>query len=196
MAKRSLFSILVEQPWWLSVLVAALVYALGAMFSPLIGAAAALPFIGVACYVGWLRLRRGPSLDVPGLLGALKQTTPEEMRAILTEAFERQRYKVAEAASGDLELERNGYRTLVRFRRWRAQSTGPGALKELAEALRARNADHAIYVTAGAVTEGARKHAESAGMALLDGAALVKLVGRTAGARRALHRGSQEAAKA
>ena len=46
--KRSLFAILTELPWWFSLLVAALIYALGALFNPLMGAAAALPFVGVA----------------------------------------------------------------------------------------------------------------------------------------------------
>jgi len=194
-AKRSLFSILIELPWWFSLLVAGLVYSVGAFFKPLIGAAAALPFVGVACYVGWLRLRRGPTADFPAMIKALRSATPDEMRAMLAEAFTRQRYDVADAAGGDLELQRNGYLTLVRFRRWRAQSTSPAAVKELSEAVRVRRADHGIYLTAGAVTDGARKQAEECGVTLLDGLALANLVMRTRAARKALNRSSTEAAK-
>ncbi len=195
MAKRSLFSILIELPWWFSVLVAGLVFTVGAFFQPIIGAAAALPFLGVAAYIGWLRLRRGPMADFPELIRALRAASPEEMRAMLEEAFVRQRYEVSDGAGGDLELQRNGYRTLVRFRRWRAQSTSAAAIAELAQTVRARGADHGIYVTAGAVPDAARKQATDAEITLLDSLALANLVVRTRGARRAVSRSSKEPVK-
>jgi restriction endonuclease Mrr len=117
------------------------------------------------------------------------------MRAMLEEAYARERYQVAEGAGGDIELQRNGYCTLVRFRRWRAQSTGPAAVDELRAAMRARDADHGIYVTAGAVTDSARKRAGETDIALLDGLALAELVRRTRGARTAMKRAAVEAAK-
>jgi restriction system protein len=194
--KRSLFAILTELPWWFSLLVAALIYMAGALFNPLIGAAAALPFLGVTGYVAWLRLKRGPTADFPAMIKALRGASPEEMRAMLAEAFTRQRYEVSDGRDGDLELQRNGYVTLVRFRRWRAQSTQPGAIAELAQAMRARRADHAIYITAGSVSDGSRQAAQSAGIALLDGMALANLVVRTRAARKAVSRSAAAAAKA
>src|SRR5262245_40467767 len=131
MPKRSLFAILCDLPWWVSLLVALLVYTVGATFSVLIGAAAALPFIGVAGYVGYLRIRRGPALDVTALLKALRSAPAEDMRAMLAEVFTADRYALSDAPGGDLRLERNGYVTLVRFRRWRAQTTHSAALSEL-----------------------------------------------------------------
>jgi hypothetical protein len=196
MPKRSLFAILCDLPWWVSLLVAALVYYLGAMFSALIGAAAALPFLGVAGYVGWLRLRRGPALDVPALLKALRSASAEDMRSMLAEVYERDRYALSDAPEGDLRMERNGYVTLVRFRRWRAHSTSPGAVNELERAMRTHKADHAMYITAGTVAETARSQASRVGIALIDGPALAELVRRTAGARKALARANAEAAKA
>lgn len=192
MAQKSLFSLLSELPWWVSLAVAALVYSTGAMFSPLVAAAAAVPFVGVAGYIGWLRIRRGPPLDVPALLKALRSASPQEMHAMLAEAYARERYEISDGASGDLELRRNGYLTLVRFRRWRAQSTSPAAVKELLDAMRARKADHAIYVTAGAVTDAARRQAEAAGLGLIDGHGLAALVKQTRAARKALSRSEQE----
>jgi hypothetical protein len=194
-AKRSLFSVLIELPWWFSLVVAGLIYSVGALFNPLIGASAAAPFAAIACYVVWLRLRRGPTIDLPELIRALRTASPEEMREMLTEAFTQQRYDVAEGAGGDLELNRNGYLTLVRFRRWKAQSTTPAAIKELSEAMLGRQADHGIYLTAGTVSESARSQAERSGIALLDGQALASLVSRTRGARRVLGHQSQAAGK-
>jgi Restriction endonuclease len=195
-AKQSLFSILTDLPWWASLLVAALVYSVGSMFSPLIGGAAALPFLGVAAYVGFLRLRRGPTLDVPALLKALRAASPEEMHAMLTDVFRAQRYALSDAAEGDLKLERNGYVTLVRFRRWRAQSAGAAAVKELKAAMQSQQADHGMYITAGVAADGTRDQASKAGITLIDGPALAAMLGRTSGARKALVRANKEAAKA
>ena len=203
MAQRSLFRTLIDSPWWVSVLAAVPTYAVGALLSRLfpgdanphvLGIAASLPFLGMAVYTGWLRIRRGPSIDVPALLKALRNASPDDMCAMLTEAYGRARYEVAEGAGGDLELQRNGYITLVRFRRWRAQSTGPAAVDELRAAMRARKADHGVYVTAGTVTESARKRAGEADVAFVDGFTLADLVGRTRGARAALKRSSSEQA--
>lgn len=196
MQKRTLFSILAELPWWFSLLVAGLIYMIGALFNPLIGAAAAFPFVLVACYVGYIRIKRGPTADFPVMIKALRGASPEDMRDMLAEAFKRQRFEVTDGRDGDLELQRNGYVTLVRFRRWRAQSTHANAIEELVAAMKARQADHAMYITAGAVPESTRAAADAAGIALLDGVALANLVVRTRGARKAVSRSAAEAAKA
>jgi restriction system protein len=195
MASRSLFNILTEQPWWVSLLATALVYSLGALFSPLIGAAAASPFFGMTVYVLYLRIRRGPTLDPAAFLKAVRAATPEELRAMLAEVYGRQGYEIADSDDGDLQLSRSGYMTLLRYRRWRAQSTGAPAVADLAQAMRRRQADRGIYVTAGSVNEGARKRADESDIALIDGPALVPLLGRTRGGRRALARAQAEAAK-
>jgi hypothetical protein len=202
-AQRSLFRTLLDSPWWMSVLAAVPTYAVGALLSRLfpgdanphlLGLAAALPFLGMAVYTGWLRIRRGPSIDAPRLLKALRNASPDDMRAMLAEAYGRAQYEVADGTGGDLELQRNGYLTLVRFRRWRAQSTGPAAVDELCAAMRARKADHGIYVTAGNVTESARKRAGEAYVSFADGFVLADLVGRTRSARAVLKRSGSEQA--
>ena len=194
--KRTLFSILAQQPWWLSLLIAGLIYMIGALFSPLIGGAAAFPFILVTAYVGYMRIKRGPTADFPVMIKALRAASPEDMRDMLAEAFKRQRYEVTDGKDGDLELQRNGYVTLVRFRRWRAQSTHANAIQELVAAMRSRKADHAMYITAGAAPDTTKAAADAAGIALLDGVALSNLVVRTRGARKAVSRSTAETAKA
>jgi restriction system protein len=194
--KRTLFSILAEMPWWFSLLIAGLIYTIGALFNPLIGAAAAFPFVLVAAYVAYLRIKRGPTADFPVMIKALRSASPEDMRDMLAEAFKRQRFEVTNGKDGDLELQRNGYVTLVRFRRWRAQSTNPHAIQELLAAMKARQADHAMYITAGAVPEATQAAADAASITLLDGVALANLVIRTRGARKAVSRSAGEAAKA
>ncbi len=205
MAQRSLFRTLIDSPWWVSLLAAVPTYAVGVLLSRLLpgdanphvlGVAASLPFLGVAAYTCWLRIRRGPSLDAASLLKALRNASPDDMRAMLAEAYGRARYEIADGSGGDLELQRNGYLTLVRFRRWRAQSTGPAAVTELQAAMRARSADHGVYVTVGNVTESARKRAGEANVTFVDGLGLADFVGRTRGARAVLRRANAERATA
>lgn len=197
MAQRSLFRTLIDSPWWVSLLAAVPTYAFGVLLSRLfpgeanphvLGAAAALPFLGMAAYTGWLRIRRGPSIDAPSLLSALRSASHDDMHAMLAEAYGAAEYEIADATGGDLELQRNGYVTLLRFRRWRAQSTGTAPVDELRTAMRARKADHGVYVTAGAVTESARKRAAETNVTFVDGSALAELLGRTRAARALLRR--------
>jgi hypothetical protein len=201
MAKPTLFRTLIDAPWWVSVLAAAVTYGVGVMVSRLLpgdanphvlGVAAALPFIGIALYTMWLRIRQGPALDPAPLLKALRGASPEEMRAMLAERYQRLGYQIADGPGGDLELEQNGYRTLVRYRRWRAQSTGPAAVQELHEAMATRNADRGVYITAGTVTESARSRAGQGEITLVDGASLAELVRRTRGARGVVRRAAAE----
>jgi hypothetical protein len=203
MAQRSLFRTLIESPWWVSLLAAVPTYAVGLILSRLLpgdanphvlGVAASLPFLSIAVYTGWLRIRRGPSVDATALLRALRTATAEDMRAMLAEAYASARYQVADGKGGDLELERNGYLTLVRFRRWRAQSTGPAAIDELRAAMRARKADHGVYITAGNVSDTARKRAGETDITLVDGPALAELVRRTREARAVQKRANAERA--
>jgi hypothetical protein len=192
-AKRSLFAILCELPWWVSLLAAGCIYVIGAAFMPIVGAAAAAPFVGVAVYVAWLRIKKGPEIDVPAVLNALRSASPDDMRMLLTDAFSAEGYEATGLSSGDLQLERNGYVTLVRYGRWRAQSTGGAALKEFADALRAKKADHGIYVTAGSAADDARKRAAESEITLIDGAALAAKVGRAKLTRKLIEKASANA---
>jgi restriction endonuclease Mrr len=94
-----------------------------------------------------------------------------------------------------LQLKRSGYITLLRYRRWRAQSTGAAAIDDLARTMRSQQADRGIYVSAGTVNEGARKRAGESDIAVIDGTALVRLLGRTRSGRRALRRAQEQVAK-
>jgi len=173
-------------------LAAGLIYVIGAAFMPIIGVAAAAPFVGVAIYVAWLRIKRGPDIDVPRVLNALRAASPEEMRTLLTEFFTADRYQPKNHSGGDLMLERNGYVTLVRYGRWRAQSTSVAALKEFTDAIRGKNADHGIYITAGGVADDVRKRASDSEITLIDGPALAAMVGRAKLTRKLIEKASAD----
>jgi hypothetical protein len=190
--KRTLFHLLVERPWWFSLVVAAGVYLVFGMFSGIVGAAAAIPFIGIALYCGWLRIRNGPAADPVLLIRALRLASAEKVAAVLREAYTKQGYEIGDTPDGDMMLDRNGYKTLLRYRRWRAQSTGTAAIDELAATMKKRGADRGIHVTIGVFADAATDAAYAAAITPLDGGALTGMLRFVRGA----HKLIDEAAEA
>ncbi len=94
MAKRSLFSILSEQPWWVSLVVAALLFAGVYQFLPDFAAFVALPFVGVAAHVAWKQFRGRAPADAAERLAALREMSWEEFAAVISAAYRRQGYAV------------------------------------------------------------------------------------------------------
>jgi restriction system protein len=73
MAKDSLFSILSRAPWWLSIAIAAALFAGIRLFLPDIAAFfAALPFLVIAGYTGWRQLRAPSVTAAADMLAKLR----------------------------------------------------------------------------------------------------------------------------
>ena len=181
MAKDTLFSILSRAPWWISVAVAAALFAITRSFLPDIAAvAAALPFLGIAGYAGWRQLRAPGAANVADILGKIRGMPWENFSAIIAEAFRRDGYAVTEVFKGpvDLQLERNGRITLVSCKRWKVAQTGIGPLRELLDAKKAQDASECVYVAAGDFTANARAFAVEKSIRLLHDAPLAELVAR------------------
>ena len=106
MAKKTLFSILSRSPWWLSVVIAAAMFAVVRLFLPDIAAvAAALPFLASAGYAG-LRQMRAPSVtNVAAALGKLRAMPWEDFSVVIGEAFRRDGYTVNEIPGSVADLE-------------------------------------------------------------------------------------------
>lgn len=179
MAKRSLFSILSEQPWWVSALVAAAVFAIVQLFFPPLAPFVALPFIAVAAYVAWKQLRSKSPVDAAERLAALREMPWENFGLIISESYRRQGYAVEESGSSafDFKLSKNGRITLVQCRRWKVNQVGAGPLRELYKAVTRLEAYNGVCVAAGEFSANAREFAAGKPITLLTGAALVELVG-------------------
>lgn len=179
MAKRTLFSILSEQPWWVSLVVAAVLFAIAYQILPQFAPFVALPFVGVAIYVAWQRMRGGSPADAAERLAALREMPWEKFRAAICGAYRRQGYTVEESASGafDFTLRKNGRITLVQCRRWKVNQVGIGPVRELYEAMSRHEAFNCVCVSAGAFSANAREFAAGKPIVLLSGAALAKLTG-------------------
>lgn len=186
MAKRSLFSILSEQPWWVSLLVAAVLFGIVQLFLPQLALFVALPFIAVAGYVGWKQLRGTSPVDVEERLAALRAMPWEKFGLAISEAYRRQGYTVEESGGGafDFNLRKNGRITLVQCRRWKVNQVGVKPVQELHEAMNKLDAFNGVSISAGEFSAGAREFAAGKPITLLNHAALTELVGPIGKTRR------------
>ena len=181
MAKQTLFAVLSRAPWWVSVIAAGALFASVRLFAPdMVAAAAALPFLAIAGYAGWLQLRAPSVGNIDEILARVRGMPWENFSAIAAEAFRRDGYAVTEVFTGavDLKLEKSGRVTLVNCKRWKVAQTGIGPLRELQEAKNAMDASYCMYVTAGDFTANARAYATDKSIRLLHGAPLAKLIAR------------------
>ena len=181
MAKESLFSILSRSPWWLSVMIAAVIFALVRLFLPDFAAFfAALPFLAIAGYALWRQLRVPSATNVAEILGRLRAMSWEDFAAVIGEAFRRDGYTVTAipGSAADFELRRNGRVSMVCCKRWKVAQTGAGPLRELYAAKQAQDAQECIYVATGEFTANARAYAAEKAIRLLHDATLATLVAR------------------
>jgi len=186
MAKQTLFSILLRSPWWLSAVVAIVLFTATRQFLPgIVALAVALPFLALAAYSGWRQLREMSVTDAAGMLGKLRAMSWENFSLVIGEAFRRDGYSVIEGITGavDFELHKNGRVTVVSCKRWKVAHTGIEPLRELYAARRAREAHESIYVAAGDFTPNARGYAAEKRITLLHGAALAHMTERIASRR-------------
>jgi len=186
MAKRSLFSILSEQPWWVSLLVAAVLFAVVQLVLPPLAPFVALPFIAIAAHVAWTQLRRTSPVNVEERLAALRAMPWESFRLLISEAYCRQGYTVEESGGGafDFKLRKGGQTTLVQCRRWKVNQVGVKPVQELHEAMNKLDASNGVCISAGEFSAGARKFAANKPITLLNHAALTELVGTLEKTRR------------
>lgn len=188
MAKNSLFAILLRSPWWISVAVAGGVFAAARLLlPPLYAGFVALPFAVIAGYAAWRQFRAPSAARVAGTLETIRSAGWAEFSAALADAFRRDGYTVnrLHGADADFELIRSGRIALVGCKRWKAARTGVEPLRELHDAMRARDSHECIYVAAGEITENARTFAAEKSIRVLHDAELaVLLAGFAPGAKR------------
>ena len=179
-AKGSLFAILMRAPFWVSLLLAAALFAVARNFLPdLLAAATTLPTLGIAAMSAWRQFKTPSAARVSETGDALRQMSWGQFSTVIAEAFRREGYEVGKPEAGIIsyELHKSGYKTVVSCKRWKVDQTGIGPLRELAEAALARDARSCIYIATGDFTDTAQAFAREKGMQLLNGAELVTMVG-------------------
>ena len=189
MNKNSLFAILLRSPWWVSLAVAAGLFALARALLPEAFAPyaifLALPFFGIATWVGIQQLRAPSAAKIAAALESLRALSWDEFSARLQEAFRHEGYAISRinAAGADFELTKGSRVTLVACKRWKAARTGIEPLKDLAAAREMREAHEGIYVAVGEVSDTALAFAAANRLRLMQGVELAILVPSAAPAR-------------
>jgi restriction system protein len=183
MAKpRTLFSVLLEQPWWISALVGAGLFGIAQLAFPPVAPFVALPFLLIALYVGYRQLRTVSPGKADERLKALRELSWDQFSAIITDAYRRDGYDVAPVnkSAFDFTLTKQGRVTLLQCRRWKVNQFGAGPLEDLAKAIANEDAHNAICVCATEFTPKAREFIAGKPITLLHGLELAVLAGNVA----------------
>ena len=108
-----------------------------------------------------------------------------DFELLVGEAFRLRGYSVIETGGGgpdggiDLELRKDRELFLAQCKQWRAFKVSVGVVRELFGVMAARGAAGGFVVTSGVFTKEAHAFASGRNIELLDGPALVAMIGRT-----------------
>lgn len=186
-------------PWWVSLVVAVVVYvAIRWVLPEFAGRSAALhavgealrdkawmfalPFVivaGVAAFNG--RYRR-QLLDAQTGLETLRALTWQDFERLVGEAYRRDGYVIEEVGGSapdggvDLVLHRQGSRVVVQCKRWKSAQVGVTLIREFFGVTVAEKAERGIFVTTGTFTPDAIEFARGKPIELVDGHRLAALV--------------------
>lgn len=197
--KEGLLEVLVDFPWWVSVVAAVVVYVLvkwvapAAFASNLILAGMAKGLSGIAGYFAALFLLpamfslvrqviRGKMLDAQRDLDSLRKLSWREFEGLVGEAFRRRGYFLIEQGGNqpdggiDLILRKDGQVVLVQCKHWQTRQVGVAVIREQFGILSASKASQVFVVTSGSFTEDSIAFAAGKPMQLIDGPKLLELV--------------------
>lgn len=190
---------LTELPWWVSVICAGVVYfglkyvfpmfATQGVLAQAIGKAAVTvaPWFGLLFLLpipfslanAWTRRR---VLDTQRDLSTIRSLSWSEFELMVGELFRRQGYAVEErGGSGpdggvDLVLRKDGQKTIVQCKHWKAQQIGVTVVRELLGVMVDTQANNGILVSSGRFTNEALEFARGKPIELMDGETLKYLV--------------------
>lgn len=201
MAKRreSLADVLLVLPWWVSVVVAATVYALLAVAAPHVFAGsqylagigivaknnAALGagfflLIGSLSFIRALFIKR--KFNSLASLEHVRQLSWRQFESIVGEAFRRRGYKVMEnAVDGpdggiDLVLRKDNAKYYVQCKQWKQTKVGVKPIRELYGVITAGDAAGGFFVAVGEYTSDARDFARKCAIELIDAPSLADMI--------------------
>ncbi|HVF63352.1 MAG TPA: restriction endonuclease [Casimicrobiaceae bacterium] len=178
MAENSLFAILLRSPWWISGAIALGVALVAIAALPetwkLFGAFTSAPFIVIACIAGYRQFRAPSPARVASTLDEVRAMSWREFANRVEAALRNEGYDVRriERADVDFEARKDARLTLVSSKRFKVARTGVKPLQDLHAAMGAREADDALYVVAGEVTDQARDFAARHRIRVVNGPAL------------------------
>ena len=184
MAQNSIFAILLRSSWWVSAAIAAVLLAGSqAASQPLLVTclmAAALPFIVIAGMAAWKQRSMPSATRVEETAAAVRAMSWPVFKDVLHQGFREDGCEVSnlKGEHADFELRRKNRLAVVSARRWKASRVGVQALEDLNRVRQARDAQEAIYVTIGEVSEQAAAYARAHQIQFMSERELARLLPR------------------
>jgi restriction system protein len=186
--KSSTADALVLLPWWVSVIVAFLVYAVLPGFLPpaiakggLTGIVA-LGLLALAALSAFRSWKMRNMLEQQTGIDSIRELPWKRFEDLLAEAYRRQGYKVQETLGGgadggvDLVLGRDGEVILVQCKRWKGKPVPVQTVRELYGVLHDRRASAAKLVATTTFTSEATAFAKNKPIELVDAEGLLSLL--------------------
>lgn len=159
--KNSLFAILLRSPWWISIGLATVLALLAGALLPkdyrVVGALSGFPFVVIGVIAARRQWRLPSAAQIARTEQALSQMNWPAFAKLLEQTFVRDGHQLRHPpqAGVDFQLERQGRTMLIIARRWKSARTGIDALRQLQAARLAAQADDALYIGLGELTENA-----------------------------------------
>jgi len=196
---NSIIDVLVLLPWWVSVILAAVVYASFKYWIPSIafvnpfykGISLGLPIIApfvsglcllaaaVSAFNAW---RKGALLESQKGIATIRAISWQEFEELVGEAYRRKGYFVTESGGGgadggvDLVLKKGGEKLLVQCKHWRIDKVGVKVVRELYGVVAAQGASGGIVISSGSFTQEAWDFASGKPLELIDGRELLEII--------------------
>jgi restriction system protein len=197
--KESILDLLVEAPWWISLIVAgSAFFVLRYIFPAVSGqnfavkalartAPVVAPWVSlfllipapISFYNSW---RKRKLLDGQKDLDTIRSLSWKELEELVGEAYRRQGYTVKENAGVgpdggiDLVLSKEGDTFLVQCKQWRSWKVGVKVVREMYGLMAAKHASGGIIIASGIFTQEAKSFAEGKPIDLVEGKQLADLV--------------------
>lgn len=182
MSENSLFAVLLRSPWWMSLGIGVALALLMRLLLPadyaVAGMLGSFPFVVIAAMAAWKQLRAPSAGQLAQTLERLQAMTSREFAEALETAFRAQGHEVTRLnqPGADLELMLRHRRTVVAFRRWKAASVGVEPLRELQAAQARQEAEAALFVATGTLSEKAGDFVREHKLQLMGAPELAQLV--------------------
>jgi restriction system protein len=205
MRKSSIFEDVIKLPWPVGVGLAAIVFFISHTYQLVAPqtqlSQAILPavrmityfFIAMfllAAFLSFLTQKiRSKRFKTTKSMSDLRSLTWRQFESFTGELFREQGYFVLETSEGpdngvDLVLKKDGEKTYVQCKHWKANTVGVEKVRELLGAMTAGGAHNGIFVASGNYTKPAREFARECGIRLVDGDEFAQLIGSIAEERR------------
>jgi len=186
-------------PWWVNVILAAVVYLSLKYLIPFISfqnplyksLAKALPGLaplfgglilfvaGISAFIAW---RKGQLLERQTGIGSLRKISWQKFEELVGEAYRRKGYTVTETGGGgadggvDLVLKKNGEKLLVQCKHWKMEKVGVKVIRELFGVVTAEGATGGVIISSGRFSQEARDFSRGKPLELLGGSQLLNLI--------------------